>query len=237
MDDQNHTGPSATTQCISCKSTINTGAELCPVCSSYQSKWKNKLKFWFPMTSLVVLAIPLITYLWTAIPETFFRDNVNILAFDGNRMTISNDGYGKVYISDVWIKSDDPLIDIAMLRQLSKVLDLGEILRIEVPSYPKERSASSLQFAGNCDDEEWKKYLNRSQDKSNPEFRPEFYLKDGATFARLKAETKGLRTFNGHAELSFYSIRKREYLKKAFKLSGVVLKSKPVDDINPSTSQ
>jgi hypothetical protein len=216
-------------RCIACQSLIEVEASLCHICGSYQTGWKNSLKYWGGVAGFIAIIVSLITYLWTAFPKAFFKDNVSILEFDNTRITVSNEGYGKVFVSAIFIESTSLLIDISMLRQISEKVDVGEISRFPVKAY---KSVQGPLKTVSYSDEEWKKVLKISQKIEDQCFLPVFYLKQGEALKRLKSEAQNLRTFPAKGELKYYSNRRRKYYPKSVELEGVILRRDSPDCIN-----
>ena len=234
MEKDSNSKETSKKKCIACKSIIDPEASLCSICSSYQQNWKNVLKYWVNMAGIATIIISLITYLWSAIPKTFFEDSVEILSFDDNWITILNRGFGQVYLSHVAIESEYPSIGIGILRQIAKPLSVGEIERLKIKPFKDAPKGTSFGFVGDCSDEEWKRYYGRSINKKDHCFYPGFYLKNGDTLVKLKSKQKNIRIFEGKGTLSFYSNRSRKFFKKTFELSGIVFKNKSKDCIGSS---
>jgi hypothetical protein len=99
------------TPCVACKSNILVGASVCPICKSYQSRWKNELYYYSRIAGIIIVVISLVAYMTSTWPEIkrtlFWQDSVDITAFDSkNKIVLYNSGDGKVFVSHVSLRSE-----------------------------------------------------------------------------------------------------------------------------------
>ena len=100
-------------RCIACKSEIYAGANICPICKSYQSRWKNILYYCASIAGVITVIISLLTYVVANFPDVrkrlFWRDSVEVTAFHSNsRIIIHNSGDGKVFVSHLAWRCEKP---------------------------------------------------------------------------------------------------------------------------------
>jgi hypothetical protein len=99
------------TLCVVCKSEICVDAVMCPICKSYQSRWKNRLYYCASIAGIITVVISLLTYVVSTWPEVkkrlFWRDSVEVTAFDSRgKIIIHNSGDGKVFVSHLSWRSE-----------------------------------------------------------------------------------------------------------------------------------
>lgn len=116
-------------KCIECKSEIPDGASLCSTCNSFQSRWKNWLKFWATVVGVFVVLAGLCTYILANIEvirkTLFWNDKISVLSLDsGRHIAVSNAGDGDVFVSHLtyWVKTN-------VKRRRTKDRLIGEVLK------------------------------------------------------------------------------------------------------------
>lgn len=120
--------------CIACGSDLNEGFSLCQSCGSYQSSWRNELRYWATVTGVFSIIAATIGFSISAWPDIrkalFWRNSLEILQFyeSGGLSEISvfNTGDGPVWISELTYQAGgafEQTIPIAKTVQAGKVLN------------------------------------------------------------------------------------------------------------------
>lgn len=225
-----------TTPCIECFSDIPATARLCVHCDSYQSRWKNRLRYLSTIAGIVTGIGAALVYIVTAAPEIrralAWSDSVEVLHFTTRKgVSILNVGDGAVFVSDISIiaKSADgkPLFartfrvgkDIEREKFMSSIGDDEKLAGrgLGIPSHPDIASwDSSLKDAGTVEEvlAEKKCHLWVVYQADDP-------------LLTLYREQMGasLRTFPVNAELHVYSVKKKEMFAVPLKVVGILHKS------------
>lgn len=96
------------TLCVACKHEIPPFASVCPICKSYQAKWKNHLQYIAGITTLVVLILSGSVWLVAKVQGIFFyREDVRLVKCNTrNSAVIVNKSDGEVFLSQLllWMR-------------------------------------------------------------------------------------------------------------------------------------
>jgi len=103
--------PQETKPCIECRTPIAVGARVCQHCSSFQSRWKNGLKYASTIAGVAVAAGALLVYLVTNYPllrrVIAWKEDVRVLQFSAyGDLVLANAGDGPIFASHVDIEGD-----------------------------------------------------------------------------------------------------------------------------------
>ena len=117
--------------CKACQSEINASADICPICKSYQSRWKRELYYIATMAGIITVAISLLTYVastWPEIKKTFFwTDAVEVIAFHSKKnIVIHNSGDGRVFVSHLLLRSSE--FSYASTFRINKMIESKSFL-------------------------------------------------------------------------------------------------------------
>jgi hypothetical protein len=90
-------------ECIACKGALAPGASLCLHCGSFQSGWKNDLRYWATLVGLVAFISTAVAYLFSVGPEirkTFaWEDRIKVLdVILPGFIVVANTGDGNVFV-------------------------------------------------------------------------------------------------------------------------------------------
>ncbi len=90
------------TECIACRNALEAGASLCSHCGSFQSAWKNHLRYWATLVGLLAFIFTAVAYLFSIVPEirkTFaWEDRIKVLdAILPGFIVVANIGDGNVF--------------------------------------------------------------------------------------------------------------------------------------------
>jgi hypothetical protein len=101
--------------CVYCRSSIEYGATICPVCKSYQAPWRNWLTYFGGLAAFIALIASAITFVYVNVVEIIYRnlnrDKLSVLSLaypgyfttpDGN-ILVSNHGDNDLFLSDLVI--------------------------------------------------------------------------------------------------------------------------------------
>ncbi len=99
--------------CIACGADIPHQAILCNQCSSYQSAWKNQLRYIANVIGVFSVAAGAIIFILSALPQVrqvvAWRDQVQVLTFASNKpIAMANTGDGGVFVTDIHISGVKP---------------------------------------------------------------------------------------------------------------------------------
>ena len=89
---------------IACGQEIAARAILCAECGSSQIRWRNELRYWGTVSTVVAVGITALGFLTSILPEVrkalFWRDRVEIAYFDSQDvLVVTNQGDGPVFVS------------------------------------------------------------------------------------------------------------------------------------------
>lgn len=102
-------------ECIACRNGLEAGASLCSHCGSFQSAWKNHLRYWATLVGLVAFIFTAVAYLFSVGPEirkTFaWEDRIKVLdVILPGFIVVANTGDGNVFVQKLhWTGNIDNL--------------------------------------------------------------------------------------------------------------------------------
>lgn len=219
--------------CIECKAAIPYGAAVCSTCSSFQTRWKNQAKFAANTIGILTVAIALISYVISALPNIrrtiAWKDDVSVLTFiDSRIIAIANTGDGEIFLSHIFIEYD-PENDGGsgkVTRLIDQSVDPGKTIVIS-PGYWETFDYVSYKIVSGVSDDEWNELYQQSNIVS----------KGGCVVLDFSSENdpllimyrshlgEDLKTFSVTAQLYYYSSHTGKLLTKEFPAYGILKKS------------
>ena len=175
-----------TTGCVMCKSEIDAGATICPICKNYQSAWKRKLHYCATMAGIITVVIALLTYVastWPGIRKTFFwRDGVEISALDSKTsIVLHNSGDGRVFVSHLSLRSEALGYSGAIL--ISKVIDSKSFLVYDLKTATADLSKWATR---SISEDSWQKLLRERHLNENECVQWHFFVPDDPGYQTIK---------------------------------------------------
>ena len=219
-------------KCIECFEDIPNGAKLCSKCGSYQSKWKNRVKYFATVIGIVVATFTALAYLISVLPEVkkilFWKDSIEImeLSFAHKKLnfTAINSGDGKVQLSYFLLESQKP--DFNITQGIDEAIPSGEMIKHRDLYHPKRNEV--FGFIGDVTEEEWSILQNKSSDDFFGEcFRQAFYTKNHPRYLQIKSSMgNSLKTWKAKGTMFYYSLRSAELKSTGIDLIGALAISK-----------
>lgn len=121
-------------KCIECKSDIQEGASLCPVCKSYQSKWSNLWRNVVPHIGIIIALFSFIAsaflYIYNTSMTVFaWKDRIRVLSFmSKGTSSYVNIGDGPIFLTDLKLITKYKLQDSPSIRTESKLVSYNRLL-------------------------------------------------------------------------------------------------------------
>jgi hypothetical protein len=119
--------------CVACKSTINTGATLCPVCKAHQTPWKNWLTYLGGTVALLTLITSGVTYTFTTLSKALSKDDLVVVQYNSNgRSILATNGQSDLFVSHVEL--EDVVIEghgMASIIYINKVVRPHELTLVD----------------------------------------------------------------------------------------------------------
>jgi hypothetical protein len=120
--------------CIACGSDLNEGVSICTTCGSYQSSWRNELRYWAAVAGVFSIVAATIGFSISAWPDIrkslFWRDSLEVLQFHNSEgrseISVFNTGDGPVWILELTYQAGDAFkqtMSVAKVVQADEVLD------------------------------------------------------------------------------------------------------------------
>jgi hypothetical protein len=102
--------------CIACKQPIERGATLCQKCSSYQTKWRNEIKYWSGIAGLLTLIATGIAFAGNNVLLLYDRlSPPDLLVSEFNsfgKTALWNGSRQNVWVTHLQVKSNKPYFDV-----------------------------------------------------------------------------------------------------------------------------
>jgi len=173
-------------QCVACKSEIFAGASICPICKSYQSRWKRIVYYCATIAGLITVVFSLLTYMLSTLPEVykrfFWRDLVEVTAFDSKgKITIHNSGDGKVFVSHLSLRSEK--LGYSQALKINKTVESKSFL---VEDFGKPNEDMSQWGTGPLSEDQWRKVLSMGG-RDRDCFRWRFFYIDDPFYQTIKS--------------------------------------------------
>lgn len=208
--------------CVACKSRINSGAEVCPICKSYQVRWKRNLYYCATMAGIVTVVISLLTYVASTWPEIrrtlFWRDVIEITAFDSkNSIIIHNSGDGRVFVSYLALRSKE--LGHSSVIFINKTIESKSFLVHDLKT-----STSNLNEwgTGNFADDFWQRTILKQRLVDNESIQWHFYCLDDPAYQTMKTFLgNGFRAVSIDATIYFHSGRDGHRIGRDLRVSAV----------------
>jgi hypothetical protein len=218
------TGQTDHTRCVVCKSQLIAGAQLCPVCKCYQARWKNTLYQYGAIGGFLTIAISLLTYVATALPQIrktlFWKDSISVTAYNSeSRLVIENSGDGELFVSHIFFKSERPAF--TGVESVDKSIKEKSFLVHDIQHGTSNDSLSNWQPAL-LNDDQWNARINDTSLKVDC-FRWAFFTETDREFQTMRAALKQLRTLPVNGFVVFYSGREGSRIEQQFPLRAVLL--------------
>ncbi|MEW8274992.1 MAG: hypothetical protein AB2733_13030 [Candidatus Thiodiazotropha taylori] len=114
-------------RCVACQKTIDQQATKCEYCQSYQVRWKNRLKYWSEIATLIGLIFSAIVFSANQLIDYIDRTSgalLEILEMDSHgNLTVANNDNKNVFLKRLFIGRAD--------RELNLTYDIQKYLRAE----------------------------------------------------------------------------------------------------------
>jgi hypothetical protein len=130
-------------KCAVCKSEINEGAELCPICRSHQSVFKRNVFYMASITGFLLLLVSALGFIISKASEIkkelVWQDHLQIISFmsDGFQVYLNN-GDGDIFLSHVRIKSSSKNETTVLINT---IVEKNKFLKYKVSSSVPEPSS------------------------------------------------------------------------------------------------
>jgi ribosomal protein L40E len=207
--------------CIACGAAVPSDVELCRHCGSYQSRWKNTLRYWATVAGLLTLAASLLIYTITTLPVIrkmlAWKDDVDVLAFESSRrITLINSGDGDILVTHVVLSAEAP--------RFSSAESVEQLLPPKaVHSENVKRKEGKIAWVSCIDDDAWLRILGRAKPQADACFTiAVHYIKDAAYLGIREMLGEDLRTFPANASVQYYSFHNKEFRTKEFPAIGTI---------------
>ncbi len=218
--------PEEKTRCIECRFEIPIGAKKCTFCTSYQSKWKNRLKYISSVIGVTTASIAILAYLVTTIPKVrsvlFWNEHVEVIEFRSlDRLTVANTGDGPVFITHLSIVSDPSVLALSMTWPVGMTLSEGTVATI--PVWDQElRLSAEFNITKGLSDEEWKIALSKTGPRGTGKGKACYVfsvMAESDPLLQMYQANMGkkYRTFPVEAAVHYYSPKRRSKVKDSFK--------------------
>lgn len=122
-----------TNNCIACGSIITVSASLCPNCYSFQSPWKNDLKYGASVVAVFVVIASVLGWLISLAPDIrraiIWKDDLKVLSlYSDQEITLGNYGDGTIFVSRLVYGYKENLSWISHTRIINKSIKPGEMI-------------------------------------------------------------------------------------------------------------
>lgn len=202
--------------CISCSSAISLGAQKCPICSDYQSHWKNRLKYFSGIVGIITISISALAFLLTKAPEVrksiFWSDNVEVIFFSEYMadVAIVNSGDGSIIVTNI---ETTPIFDGKEISS-SSISVYKEIAPGETYMGSIGLNGTEFSIPTDLNKEDVKKIVHDETIEKCYKF---FTLSQNHYMANtLKELNNGSNLFEAKAFVNFYSGRNKKNIKLPF---------------------
>ena len=197
--------------CIACGFLIPAAAVLCSECSSYQSSWRNSIRYFASVGGIFIVVITLVTYLASIFPTArkaiMWRDKVSVVSFDSEkRIVFSNRGDGPVFLSHMDIVTTrDGDEFFRFLISINKQLENGEFLSFDYKNQHKEIQNSF--FVESEDNNDLSIYLYHAVDRSNKCVKLVFFIVDDPHYIQVSQFLDHLLVYEEvDVSLTYYTV-------------------------------
>jgi hypothetical protein len=123
-----------TKKCLSCKDDLHIDAKLCANCKSFQSSWKNELKYWASITSLIVFvftSIAVTTRFVNDLYNQWFQPDLAISSINtSGPLALWNLTKTDIWLTTLKIQSAKP--DISLMWEVYKTVKKKEPIDVDM---------------------------------------------------------------------------------------------------------
>ncbi len=230
--DQDQRNEAAAIICRVCREPIRSGARRCPLCLSYQARWRNALPVIALTAALLVLIGGVIAGAMVAATNLSTGDEigagpaeggVDVIAFaTGGSLVVRNAREEDAFIESLTVESD--VVEYLGHVILGAVAFPGTFQVITQPSVP------GGPLVANVTDEVWRQVL----DRQFPNVQPRFYSA-GHVYLRAVQEQlgDGIRTIPARCRLGYHTLSSPGQREVAFDCTGVFVR---IDAGEPSAA-
>jgi len=214
-------------KCIGCGNAIPTQARVCNYCSSFQSAWKNNLRYLANVMGLFSVIVSAVAFIISTIPTVrqvvAWHDEVKVLTFASNKpVTIVNTGDGDVFITHINIRGSRPSgRNYSDTERISGYVEAGSLITDN-----REIPLEEYSIATSTDPEDIEGLLNMAELFSSRDacVRMVFAVPDDPGYATFKSYLgEKMITFDVEATIRFFSIKKQTYIVQEIPMSGYLV--------------
>jgi len=119
-------------QCRECGLEILATARICGYCESYQSHWRNELRYFANIAGIFTVIGTAAFFSITLAPSMrqslFWKDHIEVVKVDGHVVTVANAGDGNVFLFEVVLEGPDPQ---GLSLEVNDTLPAGAVLQVD----------------------------------------------------------------------------------------------------------
>lgn len=216
--------------CIGCQTLIPEKAKICPECSTRQDARFNNLQIIGTVIGVITAILAFASYIITTVPAVrqtlFWKDNINILSYSDEFVTIGNNGDGDVFMSYIFIQVESTIMRRTTTRIINQTIESGKIINVDLKYLDRHQNFAVL--SGKTD-EEWNNYLMQAEGISLKGGQCIFmtYASKDSPELEMYIDFLGdnLRMVDAQATIYYYSVKEGSKLSKDFPVYGILMKS------------
>lgn len=219
-------------KCITCREQIDVAATICPHCGSFQLPWKNHLRFFGGIVTVITLTTTAIAFMFDfisdGIQEVLWKDSIKVISFESYEFSLfQNVGDGPVYVERVEVVSKKG--KEFHKWEIGMEVESGQVFKAQIG----KRISTRLDTVLNG--EKWSNLVSQRLE-NNAKYVKRYFGGDAAT--KLRRVLPNLMTFDCMGKIYFHSYKeKRRLPPQKFKCFGVLtvreLEKIPHLDENP----
>ena len=183
-------------RCRACASQISQGAKLCPVCKTYQERWKAIIQFLSPATALLVATVSVTLWGVSQLPtiRVMFwpREDVQLVAANSlNGGVIVNLGDEEIFVTEAVLVMTGRTKWIGQHFPINEFVGRAKFLRIQPP--PAPGGITNGHWAKNVAQKDWDSFIDQALD-DNRCFRIVLFVRGDPLFRNIISSAPSVNT-------------------------------------------
>jgi hypothetical protein len=158
-------------RCVECKSSIEPGAGLCPVCKTYQEWWRRNIQYVGTVIGVAAAIVGVFVYVASKLPDVWRywwpQDKIEVVNFYSNLgVTLANSGNRDLYVNRILIALQEVPAGLPGVGAVSRSSDISVAVPIGSITTVKFPNTKKLRFVDYTTEDAWLKLARQATSTS-----------------------------------------------------------------------
>jgi hypothetical protein len=218
--------------CRACASQIPQGAKLCPVCKTYQERWKARIQFLSPATALLVATVSFALWGVSQLPtiRVMFWPREDIRLVAANSMhggVVVNLSDEEIFVTHAALYMTGRTNWTGQVFPINELVGRAKFLRIQPP--PAPGSITNGHWAKNVVQKDWDSFIDQALNDKRC-FRIVLFVRDDPLFRNIISSASTVNTLAASGYVEYHSVRALEYRQAPVPAIGTVFVNDEISD-------